>query len=162
MTAPVPFAIQAATAADESAWRTLWRAYCRFYNADVPEVATAATWRRILDPAAPFGALIAREGGGKGDVVGFANWVLHPFTWSERDACYLEDLYVAPAARGHALGTALIEELRALARREGWARLYWHTDAGNARARTVYDRFTPSDGFVRYLLPLDDEGPTAS
>jgi GNAT superfamily N-acetyltransferase len=148
-------AIRPAMAADEVAWRVLWAEYCRFYGTDLPEATTAATWTRILTPGSALGTLLAVDREGSGDVLGFANYVLHPYTWSEREACYLEDLYVAPAARGRAIGTLLIDALRALAEQEGWARLYWHTETGNARARAVYDRFTSADGFVRYLLPVE-------
>jgi hypothetical protein len=37
-------------------------------------------------------------------------------------------------------------------RAEGWSRLYWMAREDNAAARALYDRFTPADGFVRYLL----------
>jgi len=94
------------------------------------------------------------------ETVGFANFVLHPFTWSELPACLLEDLYVAPAARGRGIGRLLIEHLVERARSEGWARVYWHTRAGNTTARRLYDRFCPADGFVRYTIAL--EGPTAT
>jgi len=67
---------------------------------------------------------------------------------------------VAPAARGRGIGRLLIEHLVERARSEGWARVYWHTRAGNTTARRLYDRFCPADGFVRYTIAL--EGPTAT
>ncbi|HZR90935.1 MAG TPA: GNAT family N-acetyltransferase [Gaiellaceae bacterium] len=135
----------------------MWAGYCDFYGADVPEEITAETWRRILDPASRVGAVLAVL---EAETVGFANFVLHPFTWSELPACLLEDLYVAPAARGRGIGRLLIEHLVERARSEGWARVYWHTRAGNTTARRLYDRFCPADGFVRYTIAL--EGPTAT
>ena len=56
------------------------------------------------------------------------------------------------AAKG--VGRALITDLQALAKANGWQRLYWHTDEGNATARRLYDSFTPSDGHVRYRMKL--------
>ena len=35
---------------DEPAWRRLWAGYCAFYEADVPEAVTAATWAKIFEP----------------------------------------------------------------------------------------------------------------
>jgi GNAT superfamily N-acetyltransferase len=66
--------------------------------------------------------------------------------------CYLEDLYVEPAARGHGIGTAFIEWLRNAMRAEGWARLYWVTRESNAQARRLYDKFAQADDFVRYVI----------
>lgn len=68
---------------DESGWRTLWRDYVRFYEAEVPERVTAHTWARILDPASPVDCLLALAPGGE-RVVGFAVTVLHEGTWTDR------------------------------------------------------------------------------
>jgi GNAT superfamily N-acetyltransferase len=141
--------IRAALPSDESAWRQLWRAYCDFYKAQLSEEVTRRTWQRILDPDSAVMCIVAEV---DGQVYGFANCVVHENTWETQPVCYLEDLYVTPSARGHGLGTALIEWLRNAMRAEGWARLYWMTKADNVAARRLYDRFTQADGFVRYLI----------
>jgi GNAT superfamily N-acetyltransferase len=123
----------------------------------MPEEITAGTWRRILDPESQIEAILAVAGG---ETVGLGNYVLHPFTWSDRPACFLVDLYVSPTARGRDIGAQLIQHLVQRGRDEGWARVYWHTRAGNSRARRLYDRFCPADGFIRYTIPL--RGPTAT
>jgi GNAT superfamily N-acetyltransferase len=87
-----------------------------------------------------------------GKVYGFANCVVHENTWETQPVCYLEDLFVAPSARGHGIGAALIEWLRNAMRAEGWARLYWMTKEDNVQARKLYDRFSKADGFVRYQI----------
>ena len=146
--------IRPVTIADHAAWSALWAAYCRFYEADVPAAVTANTWAMILDPASPVHAMVAESGGA---VVGFSNYVVHPFTWSERAACYLEDLFVDPGARGRGVGAALIQALIDQAGAEGWARVYWMTREDNAPARRLYDRFVGRDAFVRYLVPIPSE-----
>lgn len=117
----------------------------------MPEEITAATWRRILDPTSQIGAVLASR---ESEPVGLANYVLHPFTWSDLPTCLLEDLYVAPSARGRGVGGRLIEDLVRRGRSEGWARVYWHTRENNATARQLYDRFCLADGFIRYTIPL--------
>lgn len=141
--------IRDARAADESGWRSLWRRYLRFYDTDLPDLVTTRTWARILDPAAPVFAIVAERGGA---LAGFAICVLHEATWSLTPVCYLEDLFVTPAARGNDTGHALISELLARAAAKGWSKLYWHTKAGNEPARRLYDRFAVADDFVRYRL----------
>ena len=146
MPAPV---IRSALPSDEAAWRKLWRGYCDFYGADVRDEVTNRTWQRILDPDSAVMCIVAEV---DGQVYGFANCVVHENTWETQAVCYLEDLYVAPAARGHGLGKALIDWLRNAMRAEGWARLYWMTAADNAEARRLYDRYAAADGFVRYVI----------
>jgi GNAT superfamily N-acetyltransferase len=73
-----------------------------------------------------------------------------PRAWSLRPVCYLEDLFVATAARGEGAGRALIEALVTLGREHGWRRVYWHAHENNERARTLYDRLAKRTDYVRY------------
>ncbi|NML45259.1 GNAT family N-acetyltransferase [Ramlibacter sp. G-1-2-2] len=141
--------IRAALPSDEATWRELWRGYCEFYGAQVADEVTNRTWKRILDPDAQVMCVVAEV---DGQVHGFANCVVHENTWETQAICYLEDLYVRPSARGRGVGGALIEWLRNAMRAEGWARLYWMTQADNAQARRLYDRYTTADNFVRYVI----------
>lgn len=143
--------IRDAGPADEAAFRALWDAYLCFYEVDLAPGATEATWARLLDPASPVKARLAEV---DGEVLGFAIHLRHPSTWVATEDCYLEDLYIAGAARGQGLGRALIDDLVALARAKGCARLYWHTDEDNARARALYDQYVVADGHVRYRMVL--------
>jgi len=64
--------------------------------------------------------------------------------------CYLQDLFVAPDARGQGVAAALIEELAQRARAAGADRFHWLTNESNARARALYDRVAQYRGFIRY------------
>jgi len=144
--------VRDADAADYPAWRRLWDQYLASLGATVAEEVTLTTWSRIVDRTRRdlFARLAEREG----QVVGFAVCVLHPGTWTPDPLCYLEDLCVDAGVRGSGVGRALIEDLLALAKDRGWSRLYWHTGAGNAAARRLYDRFVPVDDVVRYRIYL--------
>jgi GNAT superfamily N-acetyltransferase len=87
-------------------------------------------------------------------VLGFTNIVLHQFTWGTGLACYLEDLFVKPDARGLGIGRALIDSVIDRAKAKGWNRVYWLTATGNATARVLYDSYCPADDFVRYTVRL--------
>lgn len=141
--------IRAALPSDAPVWQRLWGAYCDFYGVALADEVTARTWKRILDPDSAVMCIVAEDGG---QVCGFAHCVVHENTWETQPVCYLEDLFVAPEARGRGVGGALIEWLRNAMRAEGWARLYWMTAADNAQARRLYDRFSQADGFVRYVV----------
>ncbi len=137
---------------DEAAWRLLWSGYIAFYESEVSEAVTVATWQRLFMPGSGMFGRIAEWDGA---VFGFTVSVVHPGSWTLSPVCYLEDLFVDPKMRGHGLGRALIEDLVALARDRGWSRIYWHTRQGNATARLLYDRFAKADDFVRYRILLD-------
>lgn len=138
-------------ATDKESWLALWRGYIAFYKANVPDAVTEATWRRLLDPASPMFCLVAEQG--KGEVIGIVNCVLHLNTWTTRQICYLEDLFVAPAARGKGAARALIETVAERMRARNWFRVYWMTKADNTAARMLYDKIAPVTDWVRYDIP---------
>lgn len=146
-----PVLVRAARADDELVWRRLWQAYLDFYGAEVPPAVTDHTWGRILDAT---GTLFGRVAERSGTMVGFAICVVHEGTWSTRPTCYLEDLFVDPAARGGGVGRALLDDLLTVAADRGWSSVYWHTRADNRAARLLYDRYGPADGFVRYRIAV--------
>jgi GNAT superfamily N-acetyltransferase len=137
---------------DAQAWHALWRGYCAALDGAVSDKVTEGVWQRILASNEPVWCLLACRAGN--EPVGFANYVLHPHTWSLQPVCYLEDLFVAPEARSSGAGRALIEGIVALGRRHGWRRVYWHTREDNHRARTLYDRLAPRTDYVRYDIDL--------
>lgn len=144
-----PVVVRAALPSDETSWRQLWKAYCAFQGTLLPADITDRTWQRILDPDSSIMCLLAEV---EGQVYGFAICIVHEATWETQPVCYLEDLFVTPAARGRGLGAALIEWLRNSMRAEGWSRLYWVTRGDNAAARRLYDRYAQVDDVVRYMI----------
>jgi GNAT superfamily N-acetyltransferase len=140
-----------ATHRDESDFRNLWAQYLAFYDVNLAPAVTDATWARLMDEGSPVKARLAVL---DGRIQGFAIHLHHPSTWVATEDCYLEDLFIAPEARGKGLGRALIDDLITLARHKGWSRLYWHTDEDNTRARALYDQYVASDGHVRYRMTL--------
>lgn len=141
--------IRDAFPSDEAAWRQLWAGYVAFYEADVPEEVTARTWERLIRRQDGFFCRVAET---ESQACGFSLSVIHAGSWTAEPICYLEDLFVAPERRGRGIGEALIRDLVTTAKAKGWSRLYWHTQASNAAARRVYDRFTLADDFVRYRI----------
>lgn len=141
-------AVRPVVASDREAWLKLFRDYIAFYKASVPEEVIAQTWRRLLNQEDNMMALIAVEDAGR--AIGIAALVFHRSTWSATWYCYLEDLFVAPEARGLGVGRALIEATYAEADRRGADRTYWATQEANATARKLYDRIGKLSEFVQY------------
>lgn len=146
--------IRPARATDVQAWYALWRGYCAELGGTVPEMTSEGIWQHIhiLARSDLIGCLLAYRS--EGEPVGFANYVLHPHTWSLQSVCYLEDLFIVPEARGTGAGRALIEALAVLGKQKGWRRIYWHTHEDNYRARILYDRLATQTDYVRYDIEL--------
>ena len=140
--------IRPLVAADFSPWEQLWLAYLRFYRAAVSDEVTAATFRRLCDQTDGMTGLVALDD--RGALVGLAHLVFHPSTWSADPYCYLEDLFVAPPARGTGTAFQLLEAVFAEAGRRGAARTYWETQEFNGPARSLYDQVAHSTSFVVY------------
>ena len=141
--------IKALQAADRKAWEPLARGYKDFYETQIADAEYDAAWQRLLhDPL--FVGLGAWRGG---TLVGIVHALFHASTWAD-EVCYLQDLFVAEAARGSGAGSALIDAVASASRQRGAARLYWLTHHGNTTARALYDRVAVNKGFIRYDLAL--------
>jgi GNAT superfamily N-acetyltransferase len=140
--------IRALAAADFPSWDRLWLAYLRFYRAEVSPEVTAGTFRRLCDQTDGMVGIVAVDE--RDELVGLAHLVFHPSTWSADLYCYLEDLFVDPAARGTGTARELLEAVFAAASSRGAARTYWETQEFNAPARSLYDQVAHRTSFVVY------------
>jgi GNAT superfamily N-acetyltransferase len=142
--------IRALTADDYPGWLPLWRGYLRFYRGEVSDEVTLGTFRRLAGGLDGMTGLVAEDPAGTGNLAGLAHLVFHPSTWASQPYCYLEDLFVAPSARGSGLSRQLIDAVYAEADRRGAARVYWETQEYNGAARSLYDLVAHRTSFVIY------------
>ena len=136
---------------DKPAWRALWTAYLEFYNSSVSDAIHDTTFDRLCSNAHPDqnGLLALR-----GDMpVGLVHYIHHPHNWRLEKVCYLQDLYVDPAARGSGAGRKLIEAVYRAADRDGYPSVYWLTQDFNDNARKLYDRVGVVTPFIKYVRP---------
>ena len=136
-------------AADEAEWRRLWTAYLEFYETSVPEDVYRTTFARLLGDGEfePNGFIASKNG----SPVGLVHYIKHRTCWSQKNNCYLQDLYADPDARGTGIGRALIEAVYEEADRLGLANVYWLTQEHNATARQLYDRVARNTKYIRYM-----------
>jgi len=132
---------------DHLQWRSLWSGYLRFYRQRLPDEITDATFERLLDLTRQPHGLVAQRGAG---LVGFVHYLFHPSSWSLTQVCYLEDLFVDPAARGGGVGRALIQAVYAAADQAKASAVYWMTQEFNADGRALYDTLAHRTSFIRY------------
>jgi GNAT superfamily N-acetyltransferase len=137
---------------DRAAWSELWAGYLRFYRAEVGAEVTEQTFARMTERRDGCYGLAAEAE--DGTLVGFTHCVLHPTTWSRGGTCYLEDLFVDSGHRGTGAARALIEAAGEQARAAGAVTLYWHTQAFNGRARSLYDTVARLTSYVHYERDL--------
>jgi GNAT superfamily N-acetyltransferase len=132
---------------DRAQWVALWSGYLRFYRQHLPAEVTEGTFARLTDARAPLHGLVAQRGDA---LVGLVHYQFHPTSWSLRDRCYLEDLYVDGEARGGGVGRALIRAVYEAADRAQAGSVYWLTQEFNAEGRALYDTLAPRTSFIRY------------
>lgn len=137
---------------DKDRWRELFEGYQQFYKmADDPAVAERV-WSWIHDPAHPTECLLARES--SGEVIGLAHFRDLPRPLSGTTAGFLDDLFVAPEARGGGAADALIAAVSDIGRERGWSWLRWFTAEDNHRARAFYDRVAYLSQWQTYQIDL--------
>jgi GNAT superfamily N-acetyltransferase len=119
----------------------LMRGYCDFYEVDPSDEALLALSRALIeDPEREGVQLIARDPDDARESLGFATvyWM-----WSTTRAAriaIMNDLFVAPSARGRGVGEALIQACLDLAHERGAVSLQWQTAPDNHAAQALYAR----------------------
>jgi ribosomal protein S18 acetylase RimI-like enzyme len=125
--------------ADLDGLLTLMRAYCDFYKVDPSDDALLALSRALIaDPDREGVQFLARDDERR--TAGFATVF---WSWDTTEASRIgtmNDLYVAPGARGSGLAERLIQECLSRCAARGASRLEWMTAPENKRAQAVYDR----------------------
>jgi GNAT superfamily N-acetyltransferase len=135
---PTP-SIAPVTTADLDGLLELMRAYCDFYETSPSDEALLDLSRALI--AHPDGEgvqLIARDE--RSRAVGFATVF---WSWDTTEGArigIMNDLYVAPEARGSGLAERLIAMCLERCGARGAVRLEWMTAPTNLRAQAVYDR----------------------
>jgi GNAT superfamily N-acetyltransferase len=145
--------IRPVTEGDLDELLSLVRGYCEFYGTNPSDEALLGLSRWLLDHPEDGVQVLARDD--DGTAIGFATVY---WTWRTMHAArvaVLEDVFVAPEARGSGAAEALIGNALARAREHGARDLTWQTAKTNARAQAVYARVgsEPDDRWLDYSLP---------
>ena len=141
--------IRPLAATDWDGWSPLWSGYLDFYREELPEATSRSTFTRLCDGTDGLFGLLALEDEA---AIGLASCVVHATTWSPQPRTYLQDLFVAPAARGGEVGHALLGAVKEAAAARGAPDVYWHTQQFNGRARSLYDQVGRLTSFVVYEM----------
>jgi GNAT superfamily N-acetyltransferase len=137
--------------ADRKLWEPLWLGYLDFYEETIPQEVTEFTWTRLTTTHEVEGFLALSA---EGEALGLAHFLHHSSTSNIGGNCYLQDLFVIPAARGRRVGRRLIDAVVQTAKQKGAALVYWQTEEFNGTARRLYERVAKRSPFIRYQIQL--------
>lgn len=139
---------------DREQWKVLYRGYAEFYQVPMNDEILDTVWGWIYDGANPFFGLIAKDEAGS--ALGFMHCREMPSPLRGKYVGLLDDLFVAPHARGQGVVEALYDALRKLAREPGgWPFVRWITAEDNYRGRWVYDRVAEKTGWITYEMAVE-------
>lgn len=145
--------VRPALEGDRQAWEELFTAYCDFYErpSTTEQRSQVWSWGRT---GKIHCLLLIPAGGPDLGAVGLAHVRECPSPLRGAMNGYLDDLFVAPAARGTGAFEPLLSAVRELAAAEDWATVRWITASDNARARAAYDRVSTRTRWVTYQLDI--------
>jgi ribosomal protein S18 acetylase RimI-like enzyme len=144
--------VRRAEAADAGAIGRLMHDFNSEFDEATPGPRVVAERVRALLAAGEITVLL----GGAGPD-GLAMLRFRPAVMTEGLECYLQELYVIPARRGHGLGRALMETALDVARREGAVEMHLGTSEDDVAARALYEslgfsnREREPDGPITYF-----------
>lgn len=138
-----------------AAWEELYAGYARFYRTEQTPEMRARVWSWLLSEAEELEAFLAIDDQDR--LVGLAHFRQFSRPLSATRGGFLDDLFVAPEARGTGAARALLQALADEAAARGWSVVRWITADDNYRARGLYDKVAARTSWLTYDMP-----PTAA
>jgi GNAT superfamily N-acetyltransferase len=148
----MPLLIRHLRSGDRAAWDQLYQGYAAFYKVTQTPAMRDTVWDWLMDADHAVQGFAAVNG--EDVMLGLAH--CRPFArpLSASTGGFLDDLFVAPEARGQRVAEALINAVTAEGHRRGWSVIRWITAEDNASARRVYDRLATQTRWVTYDIKL--------
>ena len=132
---------------DYDEWKVLYSAYKEFYGVEVLETDLQTTFDWILNDEHPqYGFVVEVDD----ELVGLANYQVHPNPLRACHRMYLNDLFVPNQFRNQGYGRIMIETLISICKNNGFECLRWMTAEDNTTARSLYDQYGIVSSFVTY------------
>ncbi len=133
---------------DRTGWDCLYQGYAEFYRVSQTAAMRDTVWGWLHDPTALQEGLVAEAS--DGHLIGLAHYRPFARPLSATTGGFLDDLFVAPKARGSGIAEALLAALKVIAIQRGWSVVRWITAEDNVRARALYDRVASKTQWVTY------------
>ncbi|MGI9301985.1 MAG: GNAT family N-acetyltransferase [Gammaproteobacteria bacterium] len=133
----------------QTGWRVLYDGYATFYKREMTDEIANTVWAWINSPDHELEGAIALL---ERQPVGLAHYRRMPSPLRGADIGFLDDMFIAPDARGQGIAEALFAHLRTTAASRGWEIVRWITADDNYRARALYDRVAAKSNWNTYEL----------
>ncbi len=134
-------------------WLPLFASYGEFYGTPVPDEKALLVWSWISENQHGVSALVAEDE--DGTLVGLAHFRTFPRPLEGGTGIYIDDLFVAPDARGKGIATALIERVTDIARSQRAGIVRWVTAPDNDEAQILYDKVAKRTDWLTYDLAVN-------
>ncbi|MCY1216017.1 hypothetical protein D9M72_278790 [compost metagenome] len=135
---------------DRSAWNELHAGFAAFYGVQQTDEMRDRVWSWIRD-----GQLECRLAlDGAGNPIGLTHFREYVRPLFAVRGGFLDDLFVAPEARGSGSAAALIRAVADIGHERGWSSIRWITRDNNYRAGTLYDRVASRTDWITYDITL--------
>ena len=140
--------IRPVEAGDRAEWDVLYHGYATFYKVEQTEEMRDTVWGWLMDKDHSSNGFVAADS--SGNLIGLTHY--RPFVSCLKAVtnCFLDDLFVDPAARGSGAADALIAAVGDVARKNGWPVVRWITADDNYRGRGVYDKVATRTMWITY------------
>lgn len=133
-------------------WERLFAGYAAFYKVAQTPQMRERVWHWLFDPDHEAEAIVALDDAGR--AIGLAHYQAFARPLGANTACFLNDLFVDPQARGSGAAEALMVALQEICRQRDWAVIRWLTAEDNYRARAFYDRIGRKTPFLAYQIDV--------
>jgi GNAT superfamily N-acetyltransferase len=135
-----PSSPRLATLTDAATVARLLDAFNREFHTPTPGPAVLATRLRRLLTGTDVIAVLAGD-----PAVAVALLTLRPNVWFDGPVGLVDELYVAPAARGRGIGSALLAAVESITRERGGRLIEIAVDGADTDARRFYERHGYTD-----------------
>jgi GNAT superfamily N-acetyltransferase len=137
---------------DRAEWNALYQGYADFYKVTQTEAMRDRVWSWLFDASHETEGLVAVDENGK--LIGLTHFRHFARPLSASTGGFLDDLFVAPTARGSGAARQLINAVADIGRARGWSVIRWITADDNYRARTLYDQVAEKTKWATYDIKL--------
>lgn len=148
----MPITIRAIEQRDRAEWNALYQGYAEFYNVAQTSEMRDRVWSWLSDTNHETEGLVAVDEQGK--LIGLTHFRRFARPLAASTGGFLDDLFVAPAARGSGAAKLLIDAVADIGRARGWTVIRWITADDNYRARTLYDKVAEKTKWATYDIKL--------
>ncbi len=141
---------------DYEDWKHIFNEYLLFYDAVLPLSTIKSSWDKIINKEEPIYCVGFYKSLKKSKkLIGIINFIYHQSTWSKKNVCYLEDLFVLEPFRSKGIASALFGHLINICKTKNIDKLYWKTKSDNFIAQSLYNKLALKTDFIEYEINLE-------